>query len=288
VLSGARQRDTAGPAATVRVRGRRVPIAFLVAGLGAAGHLCYGAADLWWHTIYGFDILDNTPAHQSLQLAMQLQAVGLIMAFGPLLGRRAARWGLAAAAALCVAAGMILFDGAFLGIDVSTVNAGWVCASVLGAVAGLTRGERWVLATGLLFIVVYAATLLFPPVATGAYAAAIGQPFRDGAPRVSVVGLALPAVFPVAAALAAGAVALARRRGVRPRGATTAVGAFTAPAVGAYYLMAGDDVVHPLASLAVTAAGGAWMCWLGWQCGALLRATGDHAVYAAADPAVAA
>jgi hypothetical protein len=289
VLSSARpkNRDPVGPA-TVRVRGFRVPVAFVVAGLGAAGHLCYGAADLWWHTVYGFDILESTPSHQSLQLAMQLQAVGVIMAFGLFIGRRAARWGLAAAAALCVAAGMILFDGTLLGIDVSMVVAGSVCVWVMGAVAGLTCGGRWVVATGLLFTVLYAATLLFPPFATSVYAAAIGQPFRDGAPRVSVLALTLPVFFPVVAALTAGAVALARRRGVRPPVALMAVGALAAPAVATYYLVLGSDIAHPLVSLVVTAAGGAGMSWFGWQSGALLRAVGNPLAYDMADQVVTA
>jgi hypothetical protein len=53
----------------------------------------------------------------------------------------------------------------------------------------------------------------------------------------------------------------------------TTVGALAAPAVAAYYLVLGDGIAHPPASLVVTAAAGAGLAWLGWQNGAMLRAT---------------
>ena len=45
----------------------RAPPVFLIGGLGASANILYGAADLWWHEVYGFDLaLGQTPSHLGL------------------------------------------------------------------------------------------------------------------------------------------------------------------------------------------------------------------------------
>src|SRR6266481_178862 len=46
------------------------PLGYLIAGVGAALFLLYGLADLWWHSIYGFDAVLNTPSHIALFLSI--------------------------------------------------------------------------------------------------------------------------------------------------------------------------------------------------------------------------
>ncbi len=276
VVLGSRQ--TAGPA--VKVLGLRAPVAFLVGGLGAAGHLVYGATDLWWHTVYGFDILESTPSHLSLQLAMQVQSVAVIMAFAALRTTTSGRWGLVAAGAFSVASGAILLDGSVFGVKLGVIAGAAVAAWTLCAVTGITRTVRWVLALGLVFIAVQAATFLFPPLATGLYADGIGQPIRDNALGLPLVALAMPIVFPVIALIAAGLVEFARRRDLSPGATMATVGALVGLVAALYRIVLDDSGPNPLLSVLVITAFGAVAGRFGWQCAALMRRLGPVAVAA--------
>ncbi|ALG10879.1 hypothetical protein AOZ06_31910 [Kibdelosporangium phytohabitans] len=266
------QRDM-GPA--LRVFGLRTPLPFLVGGLGAAGHLLYGATDLWWHTVYGFDILEDTPSHLSLSIAMQVQAIAVIMAFAALRTTTSGRWGLAAAGALNVAAASILLDGTLLGIDLTVLAGGAIAAWTLSAIAGTTRTARWVLAVGLVFIAVQAATYFFPLLATELYADGIGQPIRDYALGLPVVALAMPAVFPIVAAIVAAAIELLRRRDLAPITAMTVVGAGVG-LMAALYMSFLEPDAGPLLNIPAITAMGALGGRFGWQCAALMRRLGSR------------
>ncbi|MET0136597.1 MAG: hypothetical protein ABW215_23660 [Kibdelosporangium sp.] len=267
VLTG--RSTVTGP--TVRVLGLRAPIAFLVAGLGAAGHLVYGAIDLWWHTIYGFDLLESTPSHLSLQLAMQVQAIAVIMAFATLRRTTSGRWGLAAAGAFSVAASSIMLDGSVFGLGLNVLGAGAVAAWTLCVIAGITRSAWWVAAIGLLFAAVHAATYFFPPLVTELYAAGIGQPVRDDALGVPMVALAMPVVFPAIALLAAGVVWVARQRDLPPMTTMAALGA-SVGLVATLYASIVDDTssglfLNALIVMLVAAVAGRF----GWRSAALIR-----------------
>lgn len=262
------QRDTAGPA--VRVFGLRAPLAFLVGGLGSAGHLLYGATDLWWHTIYGFDIVESTPSHLSLQLALQVQSVAVVMAFAALRTTTSGRWGLAAAGAFCSAAAAITLEGSVFGIKLSFIFAAAMTAWTLSAVVGLTLAARWVLALGLAFAAVQTATFFFPPLVTELYANGIGQPLRDNALGVPLVAVAMPVVFPAIALAAAGAVRFAQRREFSPATTMAVLGALTGLAVALYKLVT-DAPVNPLPNVVAITVFGALGGWFGWQCAALMR-----------------
>ncbi|KOX18572.1 hypothetical protein ADK67_35720 [Saccharothrix sp. NRRL B-16348] len=259
----------AGPG--VRVLGFRAPAPFLVAGLGAAGHLLYGAIDLWWHTIYGFDILESTPSHLSLQLAMQVQAIAVIMAFAALRHTTSGRWGLAAAGAFSVAASSIMLDGDVFGVSLTVLGGGAVTAWTLCAIAGVTRSAWWVAALGLLFVAVHAATFFFPPLATGLYSEGIGQPLRDNALGVPLIALAMPLVFPLIAVVGAVAVAFARRRDVSPPLVMAALGAVIGLLVVLSQYLFDEVGTSPLLAALVITAFGAIAGRFGWQSAALMR-----------------
>jgi hypothetical protein len=262
------QRDTEGPA--VRVFGLRAPLAFLVGGLGSAGHLLYGATDLWWHTVYGFDIVESTPSHLSLQLAMQVQSVAVIMAFAALRTTTSGRWGLVAAGAFSSASAAIALEGSVFDIKVSFIFCAAMTAWTLCAVIGLTLNARWVLAFGLAFAVVQAATFFFPPLVTDLYANSIGQPLRDNALGLPLVAVAMPVVFPAVALIAAGAVRFAQRRDLSPATTMAVLGALTGLAVALYKLFT-DAPANLLLNVVAIMAFGALAGRFGWQCAALMR-----------------
>ncbi|CAM3315021.1 hypothetical protein KIPE111705_01650 [Kibdelosporangium persicum] len=271
-------REPAG--SSVRVLGFHAPMAFLVGGLGAAGHLTYGMVDLWWHTIYGFDLLESTPSHLSLQIAMQVQAIAVIMAFAALRETRSGLWGLAAAGAFSVASSSILLDGSVMGVRLNLLGAGALAAWTLCVIAGITRSAWWVGALGLVYIAVHAATYFFPPVATSLYAEGIGQPIRDNALGIPMVALAMPLLFPVLAFLAAGVVRIARRRDVSPVVTMAVVGA----AVGfvaalSVFIIEGSEggfLVNTVLATVLGAVAGRF----GWQSAALMRHSARQAVTA--------
>jgi hypothetical protein len=272
------QHATAGPA--VRVLGLRAPVPFLVAGLGAAGHLLYGAVDLWWHTIYGFDLLVSTPSHLSLQLAMQVQAIGTMMAFAALRDTRSGLWGLAAAGAFGVAASSILLDGSVFGIKLSALTGAAISAWTLSVIAGVTRSAGWVAALGLAYAAVHAATFLFPPFATDLYADGIGQPIRDNALGVPMVALAMLLIFPVLALLGAGVVRIARQRDLSPPTAMAGLGAAVGLIASVYMSVLDDSAGSLVLTILVVTASGALGGRFGWQCAALMRRLGARAAVA--------
>lgn len=268
----AASRDRAAPAGrSVDVGRVRAPVAFLISGLGAAGHLLYGATDLWWHGVYGFDILELTPSHIGLQLSMQTEAVGVVLAFVALRSGRAGRWGLALAASLFVASASISFDGEILGVPLTLLGVGGCAVWVLGVIAGTGLGGRWLVTTAGVFVGLFGVTMLFPVYATQVYADAIDLRMRDAAIGVSVVGLATPFLFPVAAAVTAGVIRLARRRGFTPRRTVPVVGAVLGPVVAAPLALPDGDSGGYLPALLLVAAVGAALCWFGWQNAELLR-----------------
>jgi hypothetical protein len=244
----------------------RAPVAYLVGGLGAAGFLLYGLGDLWWHTIYGFDVA-TTPPHIGIVLSTAVQAVAVVLAFGPLHDVRSARWGFAAACGLGLANIINLQD---IASDTAPMLAG-LGALTIGLAAGVTRSARWMVGAGLAYVAVQAVAFWFAPVATSWYADVLGLPFRDYAPGMPALALALPVVLPVVAALAAGAVALARRWNVRPGVAMLAAGALIGAGVGGWYLLVGEPSPGAGTTLAVAIGVGAGLAWFGWQCAALLR-----------------
>jgi len=266
----------AGPESTrnVRVFGVfRAPVAFLVGGLGAAGFLLYGLGDLWWHTIYGFDVA-STPPHIGIVLSTAVQAVAVVLAFGPLHDLRYARWGFAAACGLGLANIISLQDTTS---DTAPMLAGLGALS-LGLAAGVTRSGRWMVAAGLAYVAVQAVAFWFAPLATEWYADMLGLPYRDYAPGMPALALALPAVLPVVATLAAGVVVLARRWNIQPSATMLTAGGLIGAGVGGWYLLVGEPSPAQAGTFAVAVGVGAGLGWFGWQCAALLRPRTQKAV----------
>ncbi|MFC7614941.1 hypothetical protein ACFQV2_16880 [Actinokineospora soli] len=65
------------------------PIGYVVSGTGAALFLLYGLWDLWWHSLYGFDAVIDSPPHIGLLLGDMITSIGLIIVFA---AGKANRW----------------------------------------------------------------------------------------------------------------------------------------------------------------------------------------------------
>lgn len=260
----------------------RTPVPFLVGGLGAAMFLLYGAADLWWHDLYGFDISQsNTPSHVGLQFAYFATAAGLVMAFAALRGTRSGRWGFAATCVFALIGTLPLATSIppVPGLASVVLGLAAMCALFLGVIAGTTRGAGWLLAYALAYVAVQAILFVFAPWATRTYADALGLPLRDYATEQSAIASAMPVTFPVVLAIGAGVIWLARKRNARPGivlaglgGATTALTMLLVGFLGSE----GNVWLNLLAGGLV----GAGMTWLGWHSAALLRRLAPREVVA--------
>jgi hypothetical protein len=269
------------PALTV-LKFFKAPATFLIGGLGASVFMLYGAADLWWHQLYGFDISSgDTPSHVGLQLAFLATSAGLVMTFAALRDTRSGRWGFAAACVLGLVGSLPLATSTpqLPGLQSGIVVIGGLCALFVAILAGVTRGTRWLLACAALFVALQATIFVFSPWATRVYADALGLPLRDYASQQSAIAMAMPVTFPVALAIGAGVIWFARRRNLRPTVVMAALGAFSTTATMLLVALFEPGTNLPL-SLVTGALLGAGMGWLGWHCAALLRRLAPQEVIA--------
>lgn len=260
------------PALTV-LKVFRAPATFLIGGLGAAVFMVYGAVDLWWHEVYGFDISSgDTPSHVGLQLAFLATSAGLVMTFAALRGTRSGRWGFAAACVFGLVGVLPLATSTppLPGLQSGIVVIGGLCALFLGILAGVTRGTGWLLACALLFVALQATIFVFSPWATRVYADALGLPLRDYALQQSAIAMAMPVTFPFVLAIGAGVIWFARRRDLRPSLVIAALGVLSTATTMLLVALFEPGTNLPL-SLVTGAVLGAGMGWFGWHCAALLR-----------------
>ncbi|GAA1670904.1 hypothetical protein GCM10009733_080290 [Nonomuraea maheshkhaliensis] len=215
--------DPAVGGVAVGVFGRTfaAPLGYLVAGVGAALFLVYGLWDQWWHGLYGFDAVLESPPHMGFLLSITLTMTGAVMVSSAARGRG---W-----SAPVTFAGLAVL----LGFSTATTNglsalgggvvelpaAGMAFMSVLTVVLGAQALDRWggALAVAGALAAFQAFFWWFAPWATRLYADSLGLPMRDYVTGVPV----MPAMMPLCLVLVAGVVELllarARRRG-RPLG----------------------------------------------------------------------
>ncbi|MEV0167584.1 hypothetical protein [Nonomuraea fuscirosea] len=72
-----------GPAVGVFGRTFAAPLGYLVLGVGAALFLVYGLWDQWWHGLYGFDAVLESPPHMGFLLSITLTMTGAVMVSSP-------------------------------------------------------------------------------------------------------------------------------------------------------------------------------------------------------------
>lgn len=269
------------------------PVGFVISGLGAATFLAFGFFDLWWHTIYGFDVTFESPPHIGLLLGVQIMMIGSITVFAQRVlraqVRRAWAWpviGLAAATAISLGGSLpfqtivppflLIFAGYKL-------TAALIYVAALLMVASVVRQPGAATMLGLLFVLVRAITWAFTMWATPVYAASLDLFMRDNINSFPGLPDMMPPALLLAGVLVDLSLAVARRRGMAVRPAVLITGAlagllmawlyqpqaFSAPEILPYIA----QMLPP--TLILAPAVGALAGWLGWQLGILLRSSAD-------------
>jgi hypothetical protein len=73
---------TLPPGSAARFLGAfRAPTGVIIAGLGAVAFICGGLFDLWWHTLYGFDVTLASPPHVMLLFSGMQVLMGALYLF---------------------------------------------------------------------------------------------------------------------------------------------------------------------------------------------------------------
>ncbi|MFE7439038.1 hypothetical protein ACFU7X_00985 [Streptomyces chartreusis] len=227
----------------VRVLGGvfRAPLGYLIAGIGGALFLLFGLLDLWWHSLYGFDAVLNSPPHVGLILSVSFAMAGSIIVFA---AAREQAWG---------KAGVVVSSLVFITFSPITVEAfsglplpadpmivGTVFFSVVLLITGVFvlrfRGAALVIAAalGLLQAILW----WFSPWAAHTYADSVGLPLRDVLRDVPpVLPARIPMFMVVVAAVVDGMLWLGRTYGWNARMVPQIMGAGGGLAVGLSMLL---------------------------------------------------
>ena len=244
--------------------------------------LLYGLWDQWWHGLYGFDAVIDSPPHIGLLLSITLSIIGTVMVFA---AAREHRWG--TQGVFGTLGVLIAFSTVtVLGLEqietdvVNVISVGVAFLSVLlvSAGAGFWRrpgGALWVAGS---LAVIQAITWWFSPWAAEAYAGAVGLPMRDYIDGVPAMPALMPmALLPIAAVLEA--LYLLSRRGWSTGRISVLAGVIGGFLVGASMpiqntLVYGGDAVDWAVVFATGAAGAVFGLlggFAGWRFGGMLR-----------------
>ncbi|MGV9424997.1 hypothetical protein ACWDO7_11995 [Streptomyces sp. NPDC003656] len=207
----------------------RAPLGYLITGTGAALFLLFGLLDLWWHSLYGFDAVLDSPPHIGLFVAISLTMAGSVIVFAAARETRWGRTGLVLGIPVLIVFSPITANAfSALPLPVEPEVVGTVFFATLLLILGqFTLGRP---GSALVMAVVLGAMQgvlwWFSPWAAHVYAAAVGLPLRD---NLGDSPPDLPSDIPMFALLGAAAVTvvlwLCRRRGWSGRIAPQLMGA---------------------------------------------------------------
>jgi hypothetical protein len=184
------------------------PFGYLVSGVGAALFLLYGLLDLWWHSIYGFDAVLDTPSHIALFLSMSITMAGSIMIFAAARHQRWGRLGIVLAIPILIILAPVTtqaFTHLTLPVDPTIVGTIFFSSLLLITGAGILRRPGGAIAIAAALGILQAFLWWFSPWAAARYAASVGLPLRDGlTPQPPVLSSTIPMFLFVAAAIIEG------------------------------------------------------------------------------------
>ena len=223
--------DRAAGGSPVRVLGGTftAPLGYLVAGTGGALFLLYGLLDLWWHSLYGFDAVLDSPPHVALFISISLTMVGSVIVFAAARARRWGRIGLVVSLPVLMTFTPITtyaFQRMPLPIDPRLAGTVFfaVCFVLMGAIT--LRHRRVALSIAVVLGAMQLFLWWFSPWAARVYADYVGLPLRDNLRDMAPVLPAGIPMFMLAAALAIeGLLWLGRGRGWSARRLPQLVGA---------------------------------------------------------------
>lgn len=268
---------------TIRLPGGAffAPLGYLVSGIGAASFLLYGLWDQWWHSLYGFDAMIDSPPHIGLLLSITVTIIGMVMVFASARGRSWSMPGVLTALAVLLAfstvtcLGMQRVGGQIDWVSTTTVL---ISVTVLVIAAGLTRSPGQMVWTAVIVGVIQLLAWWFSPWAAHAYADLVDLPLRDYARTIPV----MPALIPATLLGGAAVIELILLAGKAMRWTTRAVlpiaGMLAGVLIALTYplqqqliyrqpLSLGGSVPTVIVSGVLGAAG----AYVGWQFGAMLR-----------------
>ncbi|MEU7000085.1 hypothetical protein [Nonomuraea sp. NPDC046570] len=191
----------------------KAPLGYLVSGVGAASFLMYGLWDLWWHQLYGFDAVIDSPPHVGLLLSITVSMIGAVIVFAAAKDQMWSLAGLVAGAAVLLAFNTLTTLALqMLGDSVDAVGVGMAFFAVvlLLTVASLTRRPLVMVGIGVALGAVQAVLWWFAPLATRLYAASIDLPMRDFVSGLPTMAALIPMGVVLAGALMAGVLRVTR------------------------------------------------------------------------------
>lgn len=185
-------------------------------GTGAAMFLLYGLWDQWWHGLYGFDAVIDSPPHIGLLLSITLSIIGTVMVFAAAREHRWGTVGVVGSLGVLIAFSTVIVLGLQQidvdGLDVVSVGIALLSVLLVSAGAGFWARPGGAVRVAAALAVIQAITWWFSPWAAEAYAGAVGLPMRDYIDGVPAMPSMMPmALLPLAAVLEA--VYLLSRRG---------------------------------------------------------------------------
>ncbi len=261
------------------------PLGYLFSGIGAATFLLYGLWDQWWHSLYGFDAVIDSPPHIGLLLSITLSLIGTTAVFAAAREHRWGRIGTLGTLAVLLTFGPVLM----LGLqqvpddlaDPVSIGSSMLSVLLLATAAGFVRRPGGALSLAVSVAVLQAIFWWFSPWASRLYADAVGLPLRDKVSSVAQLPSLIPMTLIVAALVLEGLYLLGRRIGWRAGrmsvvagGVGAALIALSLPIQRAWLYADRGAHVPPVSYLVVTAVLGAAVGLLGgfagWRFGGML------------------
>jgi hypothetical protein len=272
----------------------RAPLGFLISGLGAAAFLNFGLFDLWWHTIYGFDVTVSSPPHIGLLTSIQVIMIGVVVLYSSAVSKLARNrqgnplsiplFGLGFSVITSIVMTPYMLLSVFPVLFISLPLIGGMFAMVGMLICSVTRRFDILIIGSMVMLVLYSLlNAVFVQWATATYADSLSLFLRETAKGYADVPSALPyGMLPVSIVLALGLRAAQQRQW--PVGRTVLIGGSLAGAVlSASYLLqlvvyryigAPLPIVWYLAMALGGAIAGGLLGLFGWQLGTVVRRLG--------------
>jgi hypothetical protein len=207
--------------------GLRAPLGFLLAGHGALGFLLCGLFDLWWHTVYGFDVTLLSPPHFGLLFSAMAMMLGSVYTFASegtriRLGGHGSRWNVADVGFAISVATLMAELGIFLAVGILDLPfAGpFILYPLMGAMifpTGLLAAASFLRRPGAATLVAVLFTALrvvhwyAAPFGVKVLANVMMLDYQQSAIRFPVIGYSLPAYLIVVGLLIDAVIFFARR-----------------------------------------------------------------------------